>query len=77
MIYFATISLHLQASSCIVFNGLKFFEWNEQVKLHLSVLNIDLLLLEGNLLSLIILFKEEKSKLKMWEWSNMLSLIFM
>ena len=46
MYYFAAISLHSQASSVALFNGLNFSEWSEQVKFHLGVLDLDLALLE-------------------------------
>ena len=77
MIYFAAISLHSQASSVTVFNGLNFSEWSEQVNFHLGVLDLDLSLLEEKPVITIDSIEEEKSKLKAWERSNRLSLMFM
>ena len=44
--YFAAVTLHSQASSVPIFNGLNFSEWSEQVNFHLGVLDLDLALLE-------------------------------
>ena len=37
-------SLHLQVLSVVMFNGLNFLDWCEQVSFHLNVLNLDLTL---------------------------------
>ncbi|KAF7823446.1 UBN2 domain-containing protein [Senna tora] len=40
------VSLHSQDLSVAMFNGMNFFEWCEQVKFHLGVLDLDLAQLE-------------------------------
>ncbi|XP_021678895.2 uncharacterized protein LOC110663789 [Hevea brasiliensis] len=78
MKYFAAITLHLQASSVIVFNGLNFSEWCEQVKFHLGVLELYLALLEDKPTAITDISNEqEKLYHKQWERSNRLSLMFM
>jgi DMSO reductase anchor subunit len=66
------------ASSVIVFNGLNFAEWNEQVQFHLGAQNLDMALLldksdvvtdESN--------KEDKAPMANWEHSNRLCLMFL
>ncbi|KAA0048520.1 Retrovirus-related Pol polyprotein from transposon TNT 1-94 [Cucumis melo var. makuwa] len=39
------VSLYSHATSIIKFNGLNFFDWCEQIRLHLGVLELDLVLL--------------------------------
>ena len=71
------ISLHLQASSVTVFNGLNFSEWREQVNFHLGVLEIDLALLEEKPVDITDQSSEaEKSNHKAWDRSNRLCLSF-
>ena len=64
MIYFTTISIHSQASSITMFNGLNFYEWSEQVNFRLGILDLDLSVLEEKLVITINSTEEEKSKLK-------------
>ncbi|XP_057996545.1 uncharacterized protein LOC131175880 [Hevea brasiliensis] len=72
------ITLHSQASSVIVFNGLNFSEWCEQVKFHLGVLELDLALLEDKPTAITdTSSEEEKLYHKQWERSNILSLMFL
>ncbi|KAJ9162425.1 hypothetical protein P3X46_022201, partial [Hevea brasiliensis] len=72
------ITLHSQASSVIVFNGLNFSEWCEQVKFHLGVLELDLALLEDKPTTIKdTSSEEEKLYHKQWERSNRLSLMFL
>ncbi|KAG8387743.1 hypothetical protein BUALT_Bualt02G0053100 [Buddleja alternifolia] len=42
----STVSLHSHIIAVIVFNGLNFSEWLEQVNFHLGVLDLDLAVLE-------------------------------
>ena len=58
-------------------NSLNFSKWSEQVNFHLGVLDLDLSLLEEKPIITIDNTKEKKSKLKAWERSNKLSLMFM
>ncbi|KAF7807041.1 Retrovirus-related Pol polyprotein from transposon TNT 1-94 [Senna tora] len=75
---FAAVSLHLQASSVAMFNGVNFSEWCEQVKFHLGVSDLDLALLEEKSAAITDESSEEdKSHHKAWERSNRLSLMFM
>ena len=60
-----------------MFNDLNFSKWSEQVNFHLGVLDLDLSLLEEKPVITIDSTEEEKSKLKAWERSNRLSLMFM
>ncbi|XP_049394460.1 uncharacterized protein LOC125858676 [Solanum stenotomum] len=77
-IYFAVIPLHSHASSVIVFNGLNFSEWREQVQFHLGVMDLDLALLNDKHTAITDKSSEdEKSFHKSWERSNRLSLMFM
>ena len=66
---------------CIIwanFNGLNFFDWNEQVQFHLSVLDHDLAMLEEKFVTIIdVSSNEEKVHYKTWERSNRLSLMLM
>ncbi|XP_021657199.1 uncharacterized protein LOC110647588 [Hevea brasiliensis] len=74
----SAITLHLQASSFIVFNGLNFSEWCEQVKFHLGVMELDLALLEDKPTAITnTSSEEEKLYHKQWERSNRLSLMFL
>ena len=77
-ILFAAVSLHSHASSVIVFNGLNFSEWSDQVNFHLGPSNLDLALLEDKPASITDSSNEaQKSYHKAWEWSNRLCLNFM
>jgi len=38
---YVPVSLHLQATSVLVFNRLNFSYWSEQVQFHLGVLDLD------------------------------------
>ena len=40
-----SVSLHSQASYVLIYNGLNFSSWCEQVQFHLGVLDLDLALL--------------------------------
>ncbi|XP_025664482.1 uncharacterized protein [Arachis hypogaea] len=71
------ISIHSQASSVTMFNGLNFSEWSEQVKFHLGLLDLDLSLLEEKPIVTDDNDEDEKYALKTWERSNRLSLMFM
>ncbi|KAL3515778.1 hypothetical protein ACH5RR_022680 [Cinchona calisaya] len=67
----STISLHSHASSVIVFNGLNFSEWCEQVKFHLGVLDLDVALLKDKPAAITdSSSEEEKLYHKAWERSN-------
>ncbi|XP_074562538.1 uncharacterized protein LOC141819065, partial [Curcuma longa] len=67
-----------QFPSVTVFNGLNFSEWNEQVNFHLGVLDLDFALLKEKPTAITdSSSEEEKSKYKIWERSNRLSLMFM
>ena len=75
---FVAISLHTHVSTAIVFNGLNFFEWREQVNFHLGVLDLDLALLEEKLVDITDTSSEaEKLNHKAWNKSNRLCLSFM
>ena len=75
---FATISLHSYAYAITVFNGLKFFEWREQVNFYLGILDLDLALLEEKPADIIDTCNEaEKLNHKAWDGSNRLCLSFM
>ncbi|XP_049342875.1 uncharacterized protein LOC125807187 [Solanum verrucosum] len=77
-IYFVVIPLHSHALSVIVYNGLNFSEWHEQVQFHLGVMDLDLSLLNDKPTAITDKSSEdEKSFHKSWEHSNMLSLMFM
>ena len=77
MYYFTAISLHSQASSVSLFNGLNFSEWSEQVKFHLGVLDLDLALLEDKPVAITDSSSEDEMLYhKQWERSNKLSLMF-
>lgn len=72
------ISLHSQAMSVPVFNGLNFSEWSEQIQFHLGVLDLDLALqVEKPAAINDDSSNEEKIHYKAWEKSNRLSLMFM
>nr|XP_016442581.1 PREDICTED: uncharacterized protein LOC107767991 [Nicotiana tabacum] len=78
MAYDLAIPLHSHASSVTVFNGLNFSEWHEQVQFHLSVMDLDLALLNDKLTAITdASSSDEKSFHKAWERSNSLSLMFM
>ncbi|KAK4716224.1 hypothetical protein R3W88_014562 [Solanum pinnatisectum] len=77
-IYFTVIPLHSHASFVTVFNGLNFSEWHEQVQFHLSVMDLDLALLNDKPTAITDKSSEdEKSFHKSWKHSNRLSLMFM
>ena len=62
----------------LIFNGLNFSDWNEQVQFHLSVLDLDLAILEEKIATITnASSNEEKAYYKVWERSNRLSLMFM
>ncbi|XP_048232876.1 uncharacterized protein LOC125370628 [Ricinus communis] len=72
------VSLHSHASSVLLFNGLNFSDWCEQVQFHLGVLDLDLALQIGKPTTITDeSSNEEKALYKAWERSNRLSLIFM
>ncbi|XP_057757141.1 uncharacterized protein LOC130976318 [Arachis stenosperma] len=71
------ISIHSQASSITMFNGLNFSEWNEQMKFHLGLLDLDLSLLEEKPIVTDDNDEDKKYALKTWERSNILSIMFM
>ncbi|XP_027364268.1 uncharacterized protein LOC113871375 [Abrus precatorius] len=72
------VSLHSLATSVLVFNGLNFSDWNEQVQFHLGVLDLDVALqVEKPTAITATSSNEEKAHFKAWERSNRLSLIFM
>ena len=71
-------SLHLQVLSVVMFNGLNFLDWCEQVSFHLNVLNLDLTLLIEKPFAIIDSYSDEhRSFHKAWERSNRLNLMFM
>ena len=67
--------------SCIIFanfNGLNFYDRNEQVQFHHSVLNLDLAILEEKYPTITdVSSTEEKVHYKAWERANRLNLMFM
>ncbi|KAG8365233.1 hypothetical protein BUALT_Bualt18G0083000 [Buddleja alternifolia] len=72
------VSLHSHASSVLLFNGLNFSDWREQVQFHLGVLDLDISLqVEKPAAITDQSSTEEKSIYKLWERSNILSLMFM
>ncbi|XP_049407792.1 uncharacterized protein LOC125871237 [Solanum stenotomum] len=74
----SVVPLHLHASSVKVFNGMNFYEWHEQVKFHLGVMDLDLALMNDKPNAITDKSSEdEKSFHKSWERSNRLSLMFM
>jgi len=61
-----------------IFNGPNFSYWNEQVQFHLGVLDLDLAILEEkSTTNTNASSNEEKTHYKVWERSNILSLMFM
>ena len=77
-LYFATVTIHLHASSVTVFNGTNFSEWHEQVDFHLDSMDINLALLENKPATLTDSSSEaEKLHFKAWERSNRLCLKFL
>ena len=71
-------SLNSHASFVLIFNGLNFSNWNEQVQIHLSVLDLNLTILEENPTTFTdASSNEEKIHYKVLEKSNKLSLMFM
>jgi len=78
MQYMLLIRVELSCMICANFNGLNFSNWNEQVQFHLSVLDLDLAMLEEKSVTIIdASSNEEKAHYKVWERSNRLSLMFM
>ncbi|KAL5582508.1 hypothetical protein UlMin_014950 [Ulmus minor] len=72
------VSLHSQALSIPVFNGLNFFDWCEQVQFHLGVLDLDLSLhVEKHPAITDTSSDEDMTYYDSWERSNKLSLMFM
>ena len=68
-------SLNSNVSSALIFNGLNFSDWTEQVLFHLNVLDLDLTILEKNPTTIIDSSSiEDKVHYKAWERSNKLSL---
>ena len=75
---FAAVSLHSHVFAVIIFNGLNFSEWHEQVNFHLGVFDLDLALLEEKPADITDTSSEaEKSKHKICDRSNRLYLSFM
>ncbi|XP_048234370.1 uncharacterized protein LOC125370948 [Ricinus communis] len=75
---FVPVSLHSHASSVLLFNGLNFSDWCEQVQFHLGILDLDLARqIEKPATITDESSNEEKALYKAWEGSNRLSLIFM
>ena len=71
-------SLNSHVSFVPIFNRLNFSDWNKQVQFHLSVLDLDLALLEEKFAAIIgVNSTEEKAHYKVYERSIRLSLIFM
>ena len=71
------VSLHSQATSVPVFNGLNFSDWTEQVQFHLGVLDLDTVFhVEKHAAITDASSIEEKTHYKVWERSNRLSLMF-
>ena len=67
-------SLNSHVSYVLIFNGLNFSDWNEQVQFHLSVLDLDLAILEEKPATITdASSNEEKAHYKAWEKSNRLS----
>jgi len=72
------ITLHSQATSVPVFNGLNFSDWSEKVKFHLGVLDLDLAIQIEKLVAITDdSSNEEKTHYMAWEKSNRHSLMFM
>ena len=73
-----SVSLHSQASYVLIYNGLNFSSWCEQVQFHLGVLDLDLALLTDKSATIIDSSSiEQRSFYKAWEISNRLSQMFM
>ena len=71
-------SLNSHVSSVSIFNGLNFFDWNEQVQFYFSVLDLHLAILEEKPATINdASSNEEKAHYKAWERCNRLSLMFM
>ena len=71
-------SLNSHISSVLIFNGLNFSDWNEQVQFHLNVLDLDLAILEEKHATITdINNNEEKAHYKIWKRSNKINLMFM
>ena len=75
---FVPVSLHSHASSVLVFNGLNFPDWSEQVQFQLGVLDLDLAFQVEKSASITDASgNEEKVHYKAWARSNRLNLMFM
>ena len=71
-------SLNSHVSSVSIFNGLNFFDWNEQVQFYFSVLDLHLAILEEKPATINdASSNEEKAHYKAWERSNSLNLMLM
>ena len=78
LLCFAVIAINSHASSVVVFNGMNFSEWREQVDFHLGVLDLDLALLQEKPAAIKDTSSEaEKSYHAAWERSNRLCLKFL
>ena len=70
---FLPVSLHSLGMSVLIFNGLKFSYWSEQVQFHLGVLDLDLALQVEKPAAIIgASSNEEKTHYKVWERSNII-----
>ena len=75
---FLPITLYLQDSSVVMFNGLNYLDWSEQIQFCLGVLDFDLALLPEKTTAITDKSNaEERSLYKTWERLNRLSLMFM
>ena len=71
------VSLHLHATSIVVFNGFNFSDWSEQVQFHVGVLDLDLTFQVEKLATITdASSNEEKAHFKAWERLNIISLMF-
>ena len=76
-VFFVPNSLNSHVSFVPIFNGHNFSNLNEQVQFHLSVLNLDLAILEEKHVTITdARNNEKKTHYKSWERSNKLSLMF-
>ena len=72
------VSLHSLASSVLVFSGINFSDWKEQIQFHLGVLDLDLALRIDKPAAITETSSSEQQALfKSWERSNRLSIMFM
>ena len=76
-IAFVSVALHSQVWSVVIFNGLIYLDWPEQIQFHLGVLDLDLALLTERPTTITDENKaEERSLYRAWKRSNGLSLMF-